>query len=221
MRTIVKKVQVSAVLLILIFSGLVTASAHEGTPVETVIYRYGPDGSIKPIKVTLDVGQGEDVGGAILDKCSDLLENDAWIQNFIFNWSFLKNWSFFSEIKSSGKGFHWKSPFSFRIPFTILFRYKLFTWIKLRYRLFGINVIPRVYCNYTKGPDAYTEITPLPTPARQNPNTTRIEGNHSITVIGFIGYVGWRGINAEWIDYKNMETGFAGYSLATHYNKYQ
>jgi len=221
MRTIVKKVQVSAVLLILIFSGLVTASAHEETPVETVIYRYGPDGSIKPIKVTLDVGQGEDVGDAILDKCSDLLENDAWIQNFIFNGSFLKNWSFFSEIKSSGKGFHWKSPFSFRIPFTMLFRYKFFNWIKLRYKLFGINVVPRVYCNYTNDADALTEIAPIETPARQNPNTTKVEGNHSITALGFIGYTGWRGMTAGWFERRNRETGFIGYSLVIHYKSYQ
>jgi len=220
MRTVVKKVQVSAVLIILLFSGIVTVSAYEEETMETIVYRCGPDGSIKPIKVILDLKEGKDLGETFLNKCSDLLKNDAEIQDFIFNCSFFKNWSFFSEIRSSGKGFHWKSPFSFRIPFTILFRYTLFKWIKLRYRLFGINVIPRVFCNYSKSPEAYTEITPLPTPARQNPNTTRVEGNHSITAIGFIGYVGWRGMSAEWIDYKNMETGFAGYSLTTHYTKY-
>jgi hypothetical protein len=212
MRTIVKKLQVSAVLLILLFSGLITASVSAEAPVETVVYRYGPDGSIKPIRITLDAGK--ELVDAILDKCRDLLKNDAEMQSFI------SNCSFFSEIKSSGKGFHWKSPLSFRIPFTILFRYDLFKWIELKYRLFGLNVVPRVFCNYSNDADALTEITPLPTPTGQNPNTTKVEGNHSITALGFIGYTGWRGMTAGWFERRDRETGFIGYSLLTSYKSY-
>ncbi len=210
--------QVSTALIILLFSGLVTVSAYEEETMETTVYRCSPDGSIKPIKITLDAG--EDFGDAILDKCSDLLKNDAEIQDFVFNCSFLKNWSFFSEIKSSGKGFHWKSPLSFHIPFTILFKYKLFKWIELKYRFFGLNVIPRVYCKYTNDANALTEINPVITPAGQNTDPISVEGNHSITAIGFIGYAGWRGMSAGWFEHRNRETGFIGYSLLTHYTKY-
>jgi len=215
MRTVVKKVQVSAVLIILLFSGLATVSAHEEEIVEATVYRCGPDGSIKPIKVILDLKEGEDPGETFLNKCSDLLKNDIEIQNFI------SNLSFFSEIKSIGKGFHWKSPLSFRIPFTIIFRHSLFKWMELKYRLFGLNVVPRVYCNYTNDANAITEITPVSTPARQNPDPTNVTGNHSIEVFGFIGYTGWRGMTAGWFEGRNKKTGFIGYSLFARHKSYQ
>ncbi len=116
------------------------------------------------------------------------------------------------RIRSWGRGFHWKSSFGFRIPFTMILRYRLFDIIPLRYKLFGMKVTPRVYCTYLDDTKAFTEITPLPTPMRPNPDTIRIEGNHTVAVFGFVGYTAWRGTNAEFIDDRGLRTGFDGYA---------
>jgi len=117
------------------------------------------------------------------------------------------------KIRSWGRGFHWKSSFGFRIPFTIILKYRLFDIIPLRYKIFGMKVVPRVYCTYLDNDtEAYTEITPLPTPMRPNPDTIRIEGNHTVAVYGFVGYTAWRGTNAQFIDDRGWRTGFDGYA---------
>ena len=173
-----------------------------------VLYRYGPDGSIVPVITALS--EGDDTGEALRDTCSKLLEQDTEIQNFIFNNTSLE---VMSRVKSYGKGFHWKSPFSFRIPLTMLFRYRLFDSIKLRYKLLGLNVIPRVVCNYPEDDNAETEIIPLPFPARQQPNATIFTGPHEVRVLGFVGYAMWRGMNAQRFDAWQLSTGFDGYAV--------
>lgn len=184
------------------------ASSSQTLSKTIVLYRYGLDGSIIPVTTTL---LGDDDGGeALLETCSKLLEQDTEIQNFIFNNTSLE---VMSRVKSLGKGFHWKSPFSFRIPLTILFRYRLFDSIKLRYKLLGLNVIPRVVCNYPEDVNAKTEIIPLPFPARQQPNATIITGPHEVRVLGFVGYATWRGMNAQWFDTWQLSTGFDGYAV--------
>ena len=218
-----KKLIVAVIVLILLFSGSLTMSAasFEGElstneqNIKLTLYRYGPDGSIQLVPAEIELVEGQDLEPAVLEKCSELVDNDVEIQNFIFGNDTQINVSILSRVKSWGRGFHWKSPIGFRIPFPFLLRYRIFTLLKPRYMLFGINVIPRVVCNYSDDEEAWTEITPLPLPSRQNVETIRYEGNHSVWALNFIGYTGWWGMNAEWIDSLGKRTGFDGYAYFT------
>ncbi len=146
----------------------------------------------------------------INEKCSDLFGGGD-NSTISFNNSTIKV-SGLVRIRSWGGGFHWRSSFAFRIPFTIILKYRLFDIIPLRYKIFGMKVTPRVYCTYLDDTKAFTEITPLPTPMRPNPSKIRIEGNQTVAVFGFVGYTAWRGTNAEFIDDKEWRTGFDGYA---------
>lgn len=227
MRELVKKLSVIFVTLVFLVSGLTVASVasvQEGSLDESeftrtvTLYRYGPDKSIRPVRVNIVLAKGQDLGEAIVEKCSELVENDAEMQDYIFGNVSQINISVLSRVRSWGKGFHWKSAIRIRIPFPLLLRYRIFTMLSdlpLRYKIFGINVIPRVYCNYSNDEKAWTEITTLPLPSRQDVNTTRVEGNHTIMIIGFIGYTGWRGMQAQWLDRLGKRTGFDGYAFLT------
>ncbi|MCK4819303.1 hypothetical protein KA005_26260 [bacterium] len=225
----VNKVSAIGIICLVLLSGLaattVASVQHRssgkdvGQTSTITLYRYGPDGSIKPVKVDIKIIDGQDLGEAILEKCSELVDADAGIQNCMLGNGSDINISVLSRVKSWGRGFHWKSPFTFRVPFPLILKYNLFATIPLRYKIFGINVIPRVYCNYSNDKGAKTEITPLLFPSRQNQNTTVVEGNHTVTVLGFIGYACWRGTNAQRIDKLGLRTGFDGYAFSIIYNK--
>ncbi len=203
------------VLFLLITMATMSANSSNALSKTIVLYRYGPNGSVVP--VLLELSEGENNRQGLLDACGTLLEQDTEIQNFIFNNTSLE---VMSRVNSYGKGFHWKSPFSFRIPLTMLFRYRLFDSIKLRYKLLGLNSIPRVVCNYPEDENAKTEIMPLPLPVRQQPNATIITGPHEVRVLGFVGYAMWRGMNAGWFDARQLPTGFDGYAVFVSCSNY-
>jgi hypothetical protein len=189
MHEIAKKLTVISVLLLFLVSGLASASlvsVQESSPDDSVatntvtLYRYGPDGTITPVQVDIDLDEQQDVAGAIVEKCGKLTENDMEIQNFIN-----KNSSagIFSHIISKGRGFHFKTRICISFP-------KRFDLFPLLPPYFGLRIkIPIVYCRYPNDADASTTITPL---LRKN-ITRSIEGNHTILVFGFIGYAGWIG----------------------------
>jgi len=223
MHKLIKKFYAILFILILFTSVLISqsiASNFQKPSLKTLstekisIYRYGPDETIKEIQINVPLGEEQNIQEAIAKKFEELLINDLEIQGYISNNKVVKNISFFSSVTSWGKGLHWQSPFRFRIPLLILLRFRLFPEVKLRYKILGLNVIPRIYCNYMNDKNARTEIETIPTPNRPDKDTIIIEGEHNVTVYGFIGYTFWRGMNARLCDYFNLETGFDGYALA-------
>jgi hypothetical protein len=223
-REITKKLTVISVLLLFLVSGFAGASfasikdnlSDDSVNNETVtLYRYGPDGTVTPIQVNIDLEDGQNVDEAVAEKCSELFNNDMAMRSYLSDGNSSINFSGMAHIRSVGTGFHWKSPVGFRIPFTTILRYRMFSVVPLRYKLFGMKVIPRVYCEYLNDKDAVTEITPLPTPMMHSGNTTRIEGNHTVAIFGFVGYTGWWGMNAKYIDAHKMRTWIDGYAFFT------
>ena len=224
MHQIMKKLTVVSVLLFVLVSGLAVASSvsipkssiDDSIRTETVtLYRYGPDGTVTPIQVNIDLKEEQNIDEAIAEKCSELFGNDMAMRSYLSDGNSSINFSGLAHIRSVGVGFHWKSPVGFRIPFTTILRYRMFSVVPLRYKIFGMKVIPRVYCEYLNDKDAVTEITPLPTPLRHSGNTTRIEGNHTVAIFGFVGYTGWWGMNAKYIDAHKMRTWIDGYAFFT------
>jgi len=222
MRQITKKMVVMFMLALLLVSGLAGASTlyipnnlpDDSAYSEIVtLYRYGPDGTIIPVNVNVAYGEGQNLDEAIVKKCSELLDNDVEMQDYISS-NGLKNISYWSHVSSWGIGQHWKSPFRFRIPLLMLLRFKLFPDVPFRYKIFGINVIPWVFCNYSNDENAHTKIETLSTPTRPK-NTTIIYGMHNVLAIGFFGYTYWLGTHAKWFDDSGKETGFDGYAIIT------
>jgi hypothetical protein len=164
------------------------------------LYRFGPQGDVKEIQVTVPVEPGTDLSDLVAKKCSELLEKDTDIQVAIQKLG--GNRSFFSLITSRGKGFFFDIKLRIPIPIPSDIKYDpdqppYFFFLK----------IPIVYCKYSHDPQAQTIIKPM----RQN--ATILTGNHSIVSLGFIGYRGWIGM----ISFKGLlfKSGFAGYSLLT------
>ena len=146
------------------------------------------------------------------------MENDIEMRDFISNNGILANItniSVWAHIKSWGTGIHWKSLIRFRIPFFILLRFRLFEDVPLRYKIFGINVISWVHCNYMNDDNAKTTIETLPLPVRPDKRTMTIEGKHNITAIFFFGYTFWPRAQAKWFDDRGIATGFDGYAFLT------
>jgi len=223
-REVTKKLAVISVLLLFLISGFAGASfasikdnpSSDSVSTETVtLYRCGPDGTATPINVDITFKEGQNLDELIAKKCSELFDKDMAMKTYLLGGNSSINMSGIAHIRSVGTGFHWKSPVGFRIPFSTILRYRMFSVVPLRYKIFGMKVIPRVYCEYLNDKDAVTEITPLPTPMRHSGNTTRIEGNHTVAVYGFVGYTGWWGMNAKYIDAHKIRTWFDGYAFFT------
>jgi len=151
------------------------------------IYRFGPDGTISPVQVEIDVGKGQNLGESIADKCEELFENDKEMQS-IFEIE-LENltFGFICKIKSQGKGFHYKSMYLEKIIARIaLFRLGL-------PRITTILHAPLIVCRYPNDLNAKTKITQL-FALNETANTTKIvEGNHTVIAQNFIGYTTWLG----------------------------
>lgn len=216
-----KKFNVISLIFILFTAGLGSSSfafnvenSHLETPLaeKVTIHRYEPDGSITPIQVDIPLEKGQDIQEAIVEKCGDLVYNDREIQNYLSSNGYLVNLSYLARVRSRGKGLHWQSPLRFRIPFLVLLRFRLFPTVPLRYKIFGLNVVPRVHCSYINDEDAETRIETLPMPSRPDKNSTIIEGEHIVILIGFIGYTFWRGMYAKVLDGLGIGTGFDGYA---------
>lgn len=221
--------QISALLLIiLLFTTIIASSGFAlkdnkfglffKDTKQYTIYRYGPDRSIVPISVDLHVEDKDDIEKALMEKCSELVINDEEMQNFLSKYVTevnLTNISLWSHIQSWGIGEHWKSVFRFRIPLFVLLRFKLFQDVPLRFKMFGINVIPWIHCNYMNDENAKTTIGTLPIPIRQNQTISVIEGKHNVTSVFFFGYSFWKTSQAIWFDENKISTGFDGYSFLT------
>ena len=185
---------------------------------KVTLYRYGPDGSVKPIRISLQAEPGKDIETVLMEKCSELVDNDVEMQNFVSSYNAavnITNISLWSHVKSWGTGEHWQSLLRFRIPLFILLRFSMFQDVPIWYKIFGINVIPFVHCNYMNDDDATTTIETLPIPVRPNQTTTVIEGRHNVTATFFFGYTYWQRAQAKWFDDAGLATGFEGYAFLT------
>lgn len=173
---------------------------------EITVYRFGPDGIINPIQVTIDVDETQDIGRTIVEKCEELFENDIEMKSFLQG----NNSSAYilKRVTSYGRGLHIKlSP---RIQLNK--RIALFPLLPpyLRTAVF----LPIRYCKYTRDPGAYTRISALNN--RRN-ISQEYHGPHEILSVGFIGYTGWVG-HVSYLGFF-IRTGFAGVSAFTKANE--
>jgi len=157
---------------------------------EITFYRYGPDNSITPITVTVEIKNNQEIEEAIENKCLELFENDKEMKNLVTsndntsnNTSKNSTSKVLLRIRSRGRGLHFKSTFRMQL----LKRLKLFPFLPPYFRT--AIFMPNNYCKYSNDPKAKTVIRPIATPSV---NKT-YEGPHSVLNIGFIGYTGWIG----------------------------
>jgi hypothetical protein len=227
-REITKKLTVISVLLLFLVSGFAGASfasikdnpSDDSVNNEIVtLYRYGPDGTITPVSVNIACQEEQNLDDIIAEKCSELLDKDLEIKNYVSITDNVTTLFGLSRIKSSGVGLHWKSPLRFRIPLFVMLRFRLFQDVPLKYKILGINVIPLVHCNYMNDENASTNIETIPTPFRPDKETMSIEGKHNVTALFFFGYTYWRGTRANWFDDSGKSTGFDGYAYIIKINK--
>jgi len=161
--------------------------------IETMtIFRYGPDGSVTPIKVSLNLNKVDDLGEVLADKCNELFEKDTkmqmYLQNLLENTTLNLSFSFgLLYIKSHGRGLHFKT----KTIVTIITRFKIF---KIMLPHFKVHIKKHlIFCRYKNDARAKTVITPL-IRSMSDPNVTKIiEGNHSVLVHNFVGYTTWCG----------------------------
>lgn len=212
--TLEKKLIVTLVSLIILLSGLSTASAisikkdssytseaETSTSTKMVtLYRFGTDGSITPVEVEVEVEEGQDINEAIEEKCLTILENDTEFQGLL-NDSVSRNIT--SIVRSRGRGFHLKFVFTIQWLKSFDFFPLLPPYIFRRIR------IPIVYCKYKNDPKAKTTITPL----LNRTNKLVVEGPHSVRSIGFFGFKWWFG-HISWLGF-GIRTGFVGFSIST------
>ena len=196
MQKLQKKLITIIITLTFLSSGLVTASAiniskprikelkeniSESSlhPNNVIIYRHGPDGSITPVKIDLELEDEQDIGEAIIDKLDELLENDQEIQELMQLLNFTID--FGVRIKSKGKGVHFQTLFFEKILIKfILFRLGL-------PRIAPICAKPLIFCKYSKDEQAKTTIKFL----YGFGGSTEMTGEHTVIVRNFIGYTTW------------------------------
>lgn len=183
-------------------------SDEDGSIKTMTLYRYGPDGSIRLVRMDVKCGKSVDLASVFAEKCLEMVENDIELQDFIFGNESLIN--VVSSVTSFGGGFHFKS--SIRLPFMLMLRRKIFSRLPIR------CIIPLVFCRY-EDEHAKTTIKTLSIPCREETTTTIIEGNHTIIATGFVGYAGWLGFTSQLGQHLGIRTGFAGYTLFTGVRK--
>jgi len=168
------------------------------TSKDIIVLRYGSDNTITPLRVKIQIKEGQDLGELIADKCQELFDNDPEMQiNFSTNNS---STNVLSKIRSYGRGFHFKSTFRMQL----LQKLKLFPFLPPYFRT--AIFIPMNYCKYTTDPKAKTVVTSILTGVNKT-----YEGPHSVLNVGFVGYSGWIGH----ISYMGFifRTGFAGVTV--------
>jgi len=152
-----------------------------------IIYRFGPDGKILPVKVDIDIKEGKDIGESIADKCEELFENDPEMQSAIEIELENLTFGFVCKIKSHGRGFHYKSMILEKvITRFVLFRLGL-------PRLTTALHIPLIVCRYPKDLRAKTKITMIFGGNDSANKTAIIQGHHTVIAQNFIGYTTWLG----------------------------
>jgi len=189
MRLPVKKTIVMLSCLVILMPAISVAYGEtieeKAISTETItLFRYGPDGSITPVKVKIDNKDGKDIGEAIADKCEELFVNDAEMQNYMEK--SIGNFTIsigVLKVKSHGRGFHFKTKLLEKMALNfILFKLDL-------PRLGVMAKKPLIFCKYSRDARANTTITPL---LRTNAKKS-IEGPHSVVAINFIGFTTWFG----------------------------
>ena len=147
---------------------------------ETVtFYRHGPDGSVKSVKLNLELEGKQDIGDAMIAKCDELLENDEEIQNLLKG----MNLSVFCRVKSKGIGFHYKTMLLEKICLRFLL------WKLELPRVATWLAKPLIFCRYKEDSNAKTEFKPLIGSGKDK----EMEGEHFVVVNSFIGYTTWVG----------------------------
>jgi len=200
MKTTIKKISVIFAILLLISTGMYSASAKTTEQQKThtiTIYRHSPDGKITPITINLD----EETDEAIIKACQELLEQDEEIQNYIQTLLKMEE-DDDNETKklcmviSRGRGFHFKLPIL--MPPMILSKIRkakrlintpfIEIWNIIIIKMVKSLIKPSffVFCRYPRDNGAKTVIAPL----RIGQNNT-YNGPHQITSTGFVGYTGW------------------------------
>ena len=148
---------------------------------ETVtIYRCGPDGSVTPVELNLELGDEQDIGDAMIAQCDELLENDEEMQNLLK----ALNLSIFCRVKSKGRGFHYKTMLLEKL----YLRYLL--WKLQLPRVASLLAKPLIFCRYAGDSTAKTIMKPL---IGKNAKEKEMEGAHFVIVNSFIGYTTWVG----------------------------
>jgi hypothetical protein len=188
MNKIMKKITITLICIAFVTTAVGSSSAlftDDETVREITLYRHGLDGSITPIKTTIKLGDGGNIGEIMMEKCRELFENDIEIQNYLnksLNISQIPI-GFITKIGSYGKGLHYQSKFLEKMTLKfVLFRLGL-------PRIHTIISRPLILCKYSKDINAKTTMNPL-----LRPYTNKvIEGNHTVAVINFIGITSWIG----------------------------
>jgi len=151
------------------------------------IYRFGPDGSITPVKVDITINENQDIGELIADKCEELFENDLEMQNLIEIDLENLTFGFICKVKSQGRGFHYKAM----VLEKIISRFALFRLGLPRFTT--VLHTPLIVCRYTKDTSARTKITQLYVGNDTVNKTIIVDGNHTVIAQNFIGYTTWIG----------------------------
>jgi hypothetical protein len=173
-------------------------SSEEKVVSETfTFYRYGPDGSVTPINVEVDVKNIDDVEEFLTEKCEELFEKDNEIQNFLeskinsFRENRIQNnlkYDFgYLRVKSKGIGLHYNTA--------------LLGQLMLRYILFRLGLPrpssifakPVVFCRYAGDNSSQTTITPIIRTRLRIDAAKQINGSHSLLLISFVGITTWIG----------------------------
>ena len=169
----------------------------ETTRFTDVIYRCGPDGSITPVSVQLQLKPGEEREDALFQACIDHTLQDTELQQFLVNSGL--NLSSIAYVQSRGRGLHY--DLTIRIPVRRIF--KEFPNFPPYYRFLKIHII---HARYRADPKASTIVRPLITG-----NTTIYTDGHTVDAISFFGYTSWLGIISKrgFI----LRSGFSGYGI--------
>jgi hypothetical protein len=201
MKKPLKKTIAVFMCLIFLFSAVATSTAvtinkqklEEPEAEESIqkitLIRYGLDGSETPFDICLELEEGQDYIDAVIEKCNELLEEDAEINNYFNsldedenqNESALK-FGYNAKVISWGRGFHFKTRWKFKIV--------------LMNRLFGLFLPwnrfqlhrPWVICNYRNDSKAKTIIN-----AKNVNETIVINGSHMVIMNQFFGFALWPG----------------------------
>ena len=200
---------------VFLFSAI-AISATAGTDLELnkktqkiTLYRYGPDGFVKPVDVDVSLKNGQNLADAIAEKCEELVESDIEIQSFLgdnntsndTNASILKL-GFLSKVKSKGRGFHFK----FKTKVNVLTKFKLFSLLLPKIRIWART--PIVFCKYSNDSRAHTTII-----STQDSNLTKVvEGSHSVFIYNFVGFTSWCG-RFSFSPFDVLPRSFSGYAM--------
>jgi len=199
-----KKILITFLFITLLYGSTITLARTETTTEDTiqitdVIYRFGPDGTVTPMTLTITMKADEKREDALYTACVEKALNDAELQTYLQN--ILGNNTNIAFIKSRGRGLH-----TDRVNLVPVKRiFKKFPNLPPFHRLVKIH---KIHANYRIDQNAYSLVKPL-----LKTNSTDYSGTHSVSVQGFVGYTTWIGMIAERGFF--VRCGFAGYGLVT------